>query len=496
MGERTKTGLGVLGAALALGVLGDWLLRAVPWGVNVPLWVGTLIVLAAALALWRRAPVRGGGRWMALSLVPAAVLFAALVAVRDTPFLAALNVLAALVTLSLAALWGLRGRAWRRGVAEYVFGGVYAGLFAGLGAAPVVLRDVAWRETGGGWRGPALGVARGTFIAAPLVLVFGALFVAADAVFERVVLETFDLDVPEILGHLLLAGFVAWVSAGFLRLALLQDEPPNLTLRRPDGFSLGIIELGTVLGLLNLLFLAFVALQARYLFGGADRLLAATGLTYAEYARRGFFELVAVAALLLPLLLAAHWLLRAEARGRRLFGVLAGSLVALLFVVVASALWRMRLYVGEFGLTQDRLYATAFVLWLSVVLVLLAALVLLRDRRDLFGSATLASGLAAVLLLNALNPDALVARTNLARMEAGQRFDAYYLTYLGADAVPVMIEYLPRLQSQDQRIVEEELRWRLEYHQQNDWRSWNLGRAQALNAIESRTENEASFNVP
>ena len=32
--------------------------------------------------------------------------------------------------------------------------------------------------------------------------------------------------------------------------------------------------------------------------------------TYAEYARRGFFELVAVAALVLPLLLCAHWLVR------------------------------------------------------------------------------------------------------------------------------------------------------------------------------------------
>ena len=61
---------------------------------------------------------------------------------------------------------------------------------------------------------------------------------------------------------------------------------------------LGIVELGIVLGLLDVLFLAFVLVQFRYLFGGAELVQVSATLTYAEYARRGFFELVAVAALL------------------------------------------------------------------------------------------------------------------------------------------------------------------------------------------------------
>src|SRR3989442_918343 len=95
--------------------------------------------------------------------------------------------------------------------------------------------------------------------------------------------------------------------------------------------------------------------------GGTDLIQRTTGLTYAEYARRGFFELVAASALVLPILLAADWAVRNEApQQRRTFRSLAGLLILLLAVVMASALERMRLYVDQFGLSEVRLYATAF----------------------------------------------------------------------------------------------------------------------------------------
>src|SRR5207249_11136508 len=79
-------------------------------------------------------------------------------------------------------------------------------------------------------------------------------------------------------------------------------------------FALGAVEVGVVLGLLDALFLGFVCVQVRYLFGGAAWVTATGGLTYAEYARRGFFELSWATALALPLLLTLHWLLRADDR--------------------------------------------------------------------------------------------------------------------------------------------------------------------------------------
>jgi hypothetical protein len=195
---------------------------------------------------------------------------------------------------------------------------------------------------------------------------------------------------------------------------------------------------------------------------------------------------VTVTALALPLLLLAHWLLRAENRAhRRVFGTLSCAMVALLFVVVASALQRMYLYTQEYGLTELRLYSTIFMVWLSTVLVWFL-LTVPRGRRDSFALGVLTTGFVSILLINAMNPDALIARVNVDRMEAGKRFDAYYLTALSADAVPAMIEALPAMDEEDRHVVEDHLedfsRWSSE---DRDWRTWNLSRTRAQYLIEA-----------
>lgn len=351
MGERTRIGLAVLGAGLVLGGLGDVLLRATPWGINLPLWVGTLAVSAVGLSRLGGGRPVGEGRWM----LPLAVLFAGGVALRDSPVVVALDVSMVVLALALVALRGRSGALRRAGVSEYVIGTVYAGAMTLAGMVPAAVRDVKWREVApGDWQGRALAVARGTLIAIPLLLVFGALLVAADAVFEDLVLGLFEVD-SRLLGHFFLTLFVAWVSAGLLTFGLLGRETGNFGLRRPDVLSLGIVEVGVVLGLLNVLFLALVAVPAGYLFGGAGRVAATAGLTYAEYARRGFFELVAVMALVIPVLLLADWLLRVEAPAhRRVFRALSGATVALLAVIVGSALHRMYLSTSRSSASPSR----------------------------------------------------------------------------------------------------------------------------------------------
>src|SRR5207244_3576368 len=109
-------------------------------------------------------------------------------------------------------------------------------------------------------------------------------------------------------------------------------------------------EIATVIGLLDTLFLAFVLVQFRYFFGGKANIPTGRGIEYAEYARHGFFELVWVSVLVLPLLLGAHWLLRKEnPQHERIFRVLAGIKIALLSIIMVSAMQRMRLYQSECG---------------------------------------------------------------------------------------------------------------------------------------------------
>jgi hypothetical protein len=317
-----------------------------------------------------------------------------------------------------------------------------------------------------------------------LLLVFGGLFAAADAVFETLVVELFGFDVVELFGHVFLTLFFAWVVAGLLWVALLARNPESLAFPRPAALSLGIVEVGVVVGLLDALFLAFVAVQVRYLFGGTDTVVETAGLTYAEYARRGFFELVTVTALVVPVLLLAHWFLRTENRAHEgVFRVLAGAMVVLLFVIVASAVQRMYLYTQEFGLTELRLYTTIFMLWISVILVWFVVTVL-RGSRERFAFGVLTTGFAAIVLINALNPDALIARINVDRMEAGKKFDAYYLTHLSADAAPVLVESLPHMSELDRQMIKEDLRAR--WVSERDWRTWNFSRSRARHLVEAR----------
>src|SRR5262249_51282696 len=243
------------------------------------------------------------------------------------------------------------------------------------------------------------------------------------------------------------------------------------------------VDIAVALGLVNILFLAFVVVQFRYFFGGGERVQSVAGLTYSEYARRGFFELVAVAALALPVLLAADWFAKKESRqDEMLFRSMAAILISLLFVIMASAFQRMFLYLREYGQTELRTYTTAFMVWLALLFLWFAATVL-RGRRDRFAFGAVVSGFAMVLILHFANPDAMIVRTNAARAASGRGFDVVYNSSLSADSVPELVRDIGLLRSDDQTMVARFLlnRWS---RPQGDWRTWNTDRAAALHAVQ------------
>jgi hypothetical protein len=473
MSSRTRLAFGLLGSALLLGILGDELLRATPLGLNLLLWVAAVVAVLLALSRWHRAPLTGGRRWM----VPVLVVFAGLVVWRDSPWLVSLDIFALVVALSLGSLRTPRP-VHRAGLVDYAVGLGYASAAVGGRTVTLMQQDIDWEELPKGPQAKqAVAVGRGLVLAAPLLLLFGALFVAADSVFQAYVSDAVP-DADQLLTHVLLVAVFAWVSGGLLREYIFKPKPLELTVEPKR--TLGGTELTVVLALLDLLFLAFVLVQLRYLFGGQSLVETRTSLTYAEYARHGFFELVAVAALVLPLLLLADWLRRRD-RGRQdvLFRLLAGALIVLLFVVMASALQRMRLYQREYGLTELRVYVTGVMIWLAVVFVWAAATVL-RGQRQLFAVGALVSGFAAIFAINVVNPDALIARTNLDRA----RLDLPYLMRLSDDATPELVKALPTLEPGQREQLADHL---VSRRQSSDWRTWNWSRYRAQQELRNVT---------
>jgi hypothetical protein len=496
---RSGNGLQILIAAVTLGVLGNALLRPLPWGIGLTIWIGALILAAAMLARWRGVLLVGDGRWMAL---PAAGLAAA-IAWRASPALILLNTLGILTVLALGAFRARSGSLRAAGVAEYVWGWLVTGVNAAVGVLFLVFGDVKWKEFPLRGRGRnTAAMLRGVLLAAPLLVLFGALFAAADPVFERLVGRLFHWQ-PEGLGpSLFWTVFWTWITAGFLRQILLGsqslpvDERTVLRPSRTSALAVGGIEVLVVLALLNVLFLVFVLVQFRYLFGGAELVADSIGLSYAEYARRGFFELVAVGALVLPVLLTLGAVFREDDPQReRQMRTLMAMLVGLLLVILFSAVQRMRLYQSEYGLTELRLYTSAFMAWLAVVFLWFAATVL-RGRREHFAWGAMMAALGTLGLLNILNPDALITRTNLAHAASNTRFDAGYLADLSADAAPELVAALPALPPGDRCMLAARMLERWGDTERPDWRTWNWGRTEAHRVVRENAAQLRAITCP
>jgi len=262
--------------------------------------------------------------------------------------------------------------------------------------------------------------------------------------------------------------------------------------RSPRSSSLGLVEAGMLVGALDLLFAAFVALQLPHFFGGSWTLASTPGLTAAEYARRGFFELILVEAVAVPILLGAEAIMRGTT-GRHVtaFRILAGINLGLLGAIAASAALRLLLYRSAFGLTETRVYVGAVLAWLVAVLVILA-LTVLTGRHERFAFAAIIAGFVVLLALNAANPDRLIASTNLARAEkgvsvgarhTGGSFDVAYNSGLSADALPTLLGGMDSLDSADRIQLVELLRQRQISRGADGWRSWNLARQAAQRAV-------------
>lgn len=482
MDRASRVALMVLGVATVLGVAGDLLLRVEPWGLN---------ALVAALAfafgfhvLVRHLdlPVRGAHMWL-WATVP---VLAAVLAWRASAPLIVVSVIGVLIALVGTAVvahardardidtWDL--------AAEALAVGVH--LAFGIGRLALVMRADVMRWAP--WNTRSGAVARGVVLAIPPLAVFGALFVSADAAFAQLLDNLISIDLTRVASHVVLTGIFTWLAAGGLYWVLMNDGS-GLPRSTALGIGLGTLEVTVALGLVSTLFLVFIIVQSTYLFGGEALVQATTGLTYAEYARRGFFELVAAAFLVLPLLLTGLWLVRDQpVRDQRVVRVMAAGLEVLIFVIVASALYRMHLYQEAYGLTLLRFLTTAFILWLAVIFVLFSATVLRGAPRG-FTAGAVTSALAAAVLLAVVNPDARIVETNVERARHGAEFDASYVRALSADAVPALVAALPTLPEPGRCSTAYWLvtRWGSEARARRpgDWRSWNYSRTNAQRLV-------------
>jgi len=474
---KSHTARCIFWAAIALGVIADRLFYGQIIGINLLILL-TISLAVSELILWDSTiPMRRESRF----LIWSATLFAAAISWRDSPVLTTLNLAAIFVILMLVVQRRHNGAFLRSPVTEYLFAMVPVTLESVIGFIPLVRKEINWAESSHERRNYyVLTLARGLLIATPLVLVFGSLFYSADSQFSALVRHLFDWDFADILSNLLWTLFCAAVAAGCIRVLLIWDNN-RMDQIKPDCASLGKVELFIVIGLMNILFFTFVMIQFRFLFGSHDLVQMTPGLTYTQYARSGFFELVWVTLLVLPTLLILDWLFANYTRIQLIvFRSLTCALVIQLFVIMLSALHRMQLYVVSFGLTELRLYVTVFMAWLAIVFVWFLVTVL-RGRRDRFAFGAFFAALAVILGLNVINPDSMIVRYNRSRLQNAAALDTSYLEGLSADAVPDLVQLAKSMADTNKRqSLTTYLAATYVPNSHLDWRSWNWSRDQAI----------------
>jgi len=358
-------------------------------------------------------------------------------------------------------------------------------------------------KTDKGKYAPVKKVLLGLVLSAPLVLIVILLLSSADAVFGHYVgnipdiLENIHLD--EFLSHavVILIGGIALFSYTFS--LLTKDLAREGRVSEDPAASVRIFDpviVVTMLVMVNIIYLFFVLIQFTYLFGSVNYALP-EGITHAEYARRGFFELVAVTLINLGILLVNINLTKQSGLAlRKTIRILNSLLIGCTFVMLLSAHFRMSLYEETYGYTYLRIFTHAF---MAFILILLAA-ALYKVWKDGFRllRAYIIISIVAFVAVNYMNVDVIVARNNIDRYHKTHNIDVQYLAGLSYDAVPLLVELLDdkdkNVAAQIENCLYEKKK---ELSRKRPWQSFNISSYRAkklLTGYKLQYSKEAEVN--
>ncbi|MBT3321635.1 MAG: DUF4173 domain-containing protein [Anaerolineae bacterium] len=430
-----------------LGISFDILFWDKTPGVSFPIFIA--LILLAGILILSDSGIRPNKR--GLFLILPIGFFSTMTFLRAEPLTTFLNYSLTFIFLAFFALSYTGGRWFSYSLSDYI-----AGFFrltgSALGSPLGFINETrkAKKESGLEKKTQSfMPVLRGLLIALPIVAIFASLLSSADVVFAQRMedfVEVFRLEnLPEYIFRAILILIIAYLLLGILLHAARKSEDKNLIGEEKAMLSpfLGFTESSIVLGSVLLLFATFVTIQFQYFFGGNAN-IHIEGYTYAEYARRGFSELITVAVFSLFLFLGLSAITRREQKTqRKIFSTLGIALVSLVLVMLLSAFYRLGLYEAIYGFSRLRTYPHVFMIWLGALLITVVVLEIFHKQRA-FALAMTFAILGFAITLNILNVDAFIVKQNIARSAGGDDLDYAYLADLSDDAIPALAEALDK----------------------------------------------------
>lgn len=463
--------------AAAVAGFGNWVLYDARPGINWTLWTGAAVAGLLACSRPHGQPPRS-----ILILGGATIVIAGATAVTASPDLWRLIGLAIVFLLAIQML--LTANPSPRSITAR-FAATAPLVAIGIAAVQAMRQGVDATHVIRSTRARAR--VRGLAITLPVLVGFALLLAAADPVFAAWRDAVGDLVSRELVPRVVFFGVLLVIVLGAYGYASIESgRSPAMEDKAPEKWLGSTERLMLLAGVAGLLWL-FLAVQLGYLFGTLPE-TPASGVTFAEYARRGFGELSVVASASALLIVASERYGNDEGR-ERLLRLVTFAVIAAVMSLLGSAFRRVWLYEAAYGFTTARLYAQAYMSAVAGGLVILALEVAGDfDTGRLFRRAT-AVAMTLFIALIYWNHEAWIANRNIDRYTDTGKLDVAYLTRgLSSDAIPAIVERLPSLpepmQSEIRRDVGEEFAKRTEGrpHRWFEW-NWATGRArQALGA--------------
>ena len=236
----------------------------------------------------------------------------------------------------------------------------------------------------------------------------------------------------------------------------------------------------TILSVINCVYLVFISIQFAYIFGAINNALP-QDFTYAEYARRGFFELLMVTLINFTLLLSSLRLTRKDGKlVARSTQLLHSLLVVCTMVILTSAYFRMSLYETAYGYTYLRVLTHSFMMLLGVLFVI--AFYKIWNERISLPKPYIVVSIMALMILNFANIDVLIAKNNIDRYLETGKLDTQYLRNLSYDTIPQLVNLLD-----DEKVSIDIKKYLAEKHEviskKQSWQSFNFSQHKAKQVL-------------
>ncbi len=307
------------------------------------------------------------------------------------------------------------------------------------------------------------GALLGVLCALPALLVLVPLLVGADAAFEGLLTHTLLDHFAEVFASAVV-GVLLFLMLYSLMFSVRHDLSGSAATSASPRKGISAGGINAFLGTISAVYVLYLFSQLAYFFSAFSGILP-EDYTVAQYARRGFFEMCAVCAINLLLVSVCLGLSRKQ-EGKAPLSTRLISLFVLLFSVgmVATALSKMILYIGSFGMTRLRVLTGVFMVMLG--LVLLFVIVRLFSVRFPYMRACVVAVALIGLTVGYVDVDTFIARYNIEayKQERLEELDVHHLTELSEGALPYLVELWTDSQPEDPyyRHLTSHLRYRLD----------------------------------